>query len=71
MVTDLLEVGKKLHSIQDNYEDVMKKLSTGKGNLITSVEKIKKLGAKATKSLPQGMLTELMKQRRRKCSFSN
>ena len=55
MVTDLLEVGKKLHSIQDNYEDVMKKLSTGKGNLITSVEKIKKLGAKATKSLPQGI----------------
>ena len=56
MVTDLLEVGKKLHSIQDNYEDVMKKLSTGKGNLITSVEKIKKLGAKATKSLAQGMV---------------
>jgi DNA recombination protein RmuC len=55
MVADLLEVGKKLHSVQDNYDDVMKKLSTGKGNLITSVEKIKKLGAKATKSLPQGM----------------
>ena len=55
MVADLLEVGKKLHSIQDNYEDVMKKLSSGKGNLITSVEKIKKLGAKTTKSLPQGM----------------
>lgn len=56
MVTDLLEVGKKLHSIQDNYEDVIKKLSTGKGNLITSVEKIKKLGAKTTKALPQAML---------------
>jgi DNA recombination protein RmuC len=55
MVMDLLEVGKKLHSVQDNYEEVMKKLSTGKGNLITSVEKIKKLGAKTTKSLPQGM----------------
>jgi DNA recombination protein RmuC len=55
MVTDLLEVGKRLHSVQDNYDEVMKKLSTGKGNLITSVEKIKKLGAKATKSLPQGM----------------
>lgn len=55
MVTDLLEVGKRLHSVQDNYDDVMRKLSTGKGNLITSVEKIKKLGAKTTKSLPQGM----------------
>ena len=56
MLTDLLEVGKKLHSVQDNYDEVMKKLSTGKGNLITSVEKIKKLGAKTTKSLPPGMV---------------
>ena len=59
MVADLLEVGKKLHSVQDNYDDVMKKLSTGKGNLITSVEKIKKLGAKTTKSLPQGMVDKV------------
>jgi DNA recombination protein RmuC len=56
MLTDLLEVGKKLHSVQDNYDEVIKKLSTGRGNLITSVEKIKKLGAKTTKSLPQGIL---------------
>jgi len=56
MVVDLLEVGKRLHSVQDNYDDVMKKLSTGKGNLITSVEKIKKLGAKTTKALPPVML---------------
>jgi DNA recombination protein RmuC len=56
MLADLIEVGKKLHSVQDNYDEVMKKLSTGKGNLITSVEKIKKLGAKTTKSLPQGMV---------------
>ena len=56
MVLDLMEVGKKLHLTQDNYDEVMKKLYTGKGNLMTSVEKIKKLGAKTTKSLPQGML---------------
>jgi DNA recombination protein RmuC len=56
MLSDLLEVGRKLHSIQDNYDEVIKKLSTGRGNLITSVEKIKKLGAKTTKSLPQGIL---------------
>jgi DNA recombination protein RmuC len=55
MVIDLMEVGKKLHSVQDNYEEVMKKLYMGRGNLMTSVEKIKKLGAKTTKSLPQGM----------------
>jgi DNA recombination protein RmuC len=59
MVADLLEVGKKLHSVQDNYDDVMKKLYTGKGNLITSVEKIKRLGAKTTKSLPHGMIDKV------------
>jgi DNA recombination protein RmuC len=55
MVADLLEVGRRLHATQDNYDDVMKKLSTGRGNLINSVEKIKKLGAKTTKSLPPSL----------------
>jgi DNA recombination protein RmuC len=31
----------------------MNKLVDGKGNLITSVEKFKKMGAKAKKSLPE------------------
>jgi hypothetical protein len=34
----------------------MKKLYSGRGNLLSSVEKIKRLGAKATKALPQSLL---------------
>ena len=34
----------------------MNKLVEGKGNLITSVEKLKKMGAKAKKSLPQNII---------------
>ena len=34
----------------------MNKLVEGKGNLITSVEKIKKLGAKAKKALPEAII---------------
>jgi DNA recombination protein RmuC len=34
----------------------MNKLTEGKGNLITSVEKLKKMGAKAKKSLPEAVL---------------
>lgn len=56
MLTDLIDIGKKLNSTRDAYDDVMKKISTGKGNLITSVEKIKKLGAKTTKSIPQNIV---------------
>ena len=53
---DLLGIGKKMDDAKKDYEGAMNKLSTGKGNLITSVEKIKKLGAKAKKSLPQNII---------------
>jgi len=50
--TDLLDVGKKMDSAKDSYESAMKKIHDGRGNLISGVEKIKELGAKASKSLP-------------------
>jgi DNA recombination protein RmuC len=59
MVTVLEEMGKKLHAVQDNYDDVIRKLSSGRGNLITSVEKIKKLGAKTTKALSASMTDQV------------
>lgn len=56
MISDLIELGKKMNAMQINYEEAMKKLYSGRGNLVSSVEKIKKLGAKATKSLPSSLL---------------
>ena len=55
-VSDLIEIGKRLDSAKSAYEGSMNKLSTGKGNLVRSVEKIKKLGAKTTKELPKNLL---------------
>ncbi len=52
LLKDLQNVGEKLNATQTSYDSAIKKLHTGKGNLVTSVEKIKKLGAKTTKSLP-------------------
>lgn len=49
---DLIDVGKKLDLAKNSYEEAMKKLHDGRGNLITGVEKMKKLGAKASKSIP-------------------
>jgi DNA recombination protein RmuC len=49
---DLIEVGKKLDSAKDSYESAMKKIHEGRGNLISGVERMKQLGAKASKSLP-------------------
>ncbi len=53
---DLIEVGRKLDSAKDTYEEAMKKIHDGRGNLIAGVEKMKQLGAKASKSLPASAL---------------
>jgi DNA recombination protein RmuC len=55
-VEDLLTVGKGLISVKDNYDKAMNKLTDGRGNLISRAEKIKQLGAKASKTLPPGIL---------------
>ena len=56
LVEDLTGVGKKLDSAKNDYSAAMNKLVDGRGNLITSVEKIKKLGAKAKKSIPEQII---------------
>lgn len=49
LINDLIEVGERIKQTQNKYEDAMKKLHTGRGNLILQVENIKKMGAKTTK----------------------
>jgi DNA recombination protein RmuC len=56
LVSDLTGVGKKIDAAKDDYSAAMNKLVEGKGNLITSVQKLKKLGAKAKKDLPENIL---------------
>lgn len=55
-VTDLVKIGKKMDEAKTEYGNAMNKLVDGKGNLITSVEKLKKMGAKAKKALPENIL---------------
>ena len=56
LIKDLTSVGKKLDDAKNDYSSAMNKLVDGKGNLITSVEKLKKMGGKAKKSLPQSII---------------
>ncbi|MEZ4793015.1 MAG: DNA recombination protein RmuC [Gelidibacter sp.] len=56
LVSDLTGVGKKIDDAKKDYSSAMNKLVDGKGNLITSVEKLKKLGAKAKKALPESII---------------
>ncbi|MDC1457095.1 DNA recombination protein RmuC [Flavobacteriaceae bacterium] len=55
-VSDLIKVGNNINSSQHSYQDAMNKLSEGKGNLVSKVENLKKLGAKTKKNLPQKLL---------------
>ena len=55
-VDDLVNVGNRIDQAKSGYVDAMKKLSEGSGNLINRAEKIKKLGAKTSKLLPQSIL---------------
>jgi DNA recombination protein RmuC len=56
LVSDLIELGKRFRQAHDHYDDSMKKLYSGRGNIISQIENIKKLGAKTTKSLPNTLL---------------
>ncbi|QGK77097.1 DNA recombination protein RmuC [Flavobacterium sp. SLB02] len=55
-VTDLVRIGNKIKDTKTEYESAMSKLVDGRGNLISSVEKLKKMGAKAKKSLPENIV---------------
>jgi DNA recombination protein RmuC len=55
LTDELIKVGKQIGTVQGSYENAMKKL-TGKGNLVTRVERLKKLGAKASKTIDEKLL---------------
>ncbi len=52
LFADLEEIGKHLARLRETYDDALGKIKTGPGNLLTQVEDLKTLGAKAKKSLP-------------------
>jgi DNA recombination protein RmuC len=50
---DMDSIGKNINQTQSAYNNAINKLSEGRGNLTTTAEKIKKLGAKADKQIDQ------------------
>ncbi len=53
LVDDLKLLGDRLDLTQRTHADITKRLSEGKGNIISQVEGLKELGAKADKQLPK------------------
>lgn len=56
LLTDLIAIGKRIDDSKKEYSNAMNKLVDGRGNIITSVEKLKKMGAKAKKALPENII---------------
>ena len=56
---DMESIGKNIKQSQESYEKAFNKISTGRGNLATTAEKIKKLGAKTSKQIDQKFLNEI------------
>jgi len=53
---DMNKIGKQISTVQHSFQDSMKKLHTGSGNLIKRAEKIKSLGAKTNKRVNENLV---------------
>ncbi len=53
---DLKKLGSQFQTAQNTYEDTMTKMMEGRGNLISQVERLKKLGSKTKKELDNGLV---------------
>ena len=50
---NMQDIGDKISGLQKSYDNAAARLSTGSGNLVARVQKLKQLGATASKSLPK------------------
>ncbi len=57
-ITDMEKIGSNLDTTKKTYDAAMNKLNDGRGNLVRSAEKLRELGSKTTKELPQKYLEE-------------
>lgn len=55
-VDDLKDIGVKLRQTQDSFDAAHNKLISGKGNLVSRAERVRQLGAKASKRLPLSLV---------------
>lgn len=57
-VESMEKIGKSLGDTRRTYDEAMNRLSTGHGSLISRTEKLRELGVKNSKTLPEKLLAE-------------
>lgn len=57
-IDDFQKIKRSLDAADKAYNDALGKMSTGKGNMLNTATRIKELGAKAGKTIPQNLLQD-------------
>ena len=57
-VQDMDDIGSKLDAVSRTHESALKKLTAGRGNLVSRAERLKMMGAKTSKALPVEYLND-------------
>jgi DNA recombination protein RmuC len=55
-VDDMQTLGKRIGAAQETYEDAFKKLSSGRGSIVSRTEELRALGVKTSKKMPAQLL---------------
>ncbi len=58
-VDDLKKLGNQLLTTQKTYDEAMKKLTSGTGNLVSRAENVKKMGAKTSKNISLELVEDI------------
>jgi DNA recombination protein RmuC len=59
-VGDLEDIGSKIQAAQSTYDAAHNKLASGRGNIVSRVENLRLLGARAKKGLPADLVEDAM-----------
>ena len=51
-IDDMKKLGQQIQTAQNSHDSALRKLSSGRGNIISQTEKLKQLGARTSKQLP-------------------
>lgn len=61
-LTELDKIKQNLDRASSSYDEAVKVLSTGKGNMLTTAQKVRSLGAKNNKQLPPGWDDQMIEE---------
>ena len=53
LLEDIEKIGVNIKRADDSYRSALKRIKTGRGNLVSRVENLKRLGAKTSKEIPE------------------